>query len=168
MSDEPDTCQDCGRETDDLRLTSDSHPLGPNEFVCPECTAGPSLSPGDRVLDLVDRHDPDRDEGAMLVIEVHETRADEWLIEGLGMTVEEAAADEWSLATMDDSYDSAADDVAEVVFIEALDRKAGSRWFGKTPSELRALCENEGVTTYSYHAARLSRATSGNTVTLGP
>lgn len=110
------------------------------------------LQPGDVVVDRV----PADEESPMVVLAVHETRADSFIITSLGKTVAAAAYPEWPNPTIE-FYDADADDVAEVAFVRALDYVFGDRWRRWDVDRLRPrVRESPDLVVYTYHARRLA------------
>lgn len=115
---------------------------------------------GEYARDKVQVAKPDEDAGLVLVLAVHDERADEYAIEALeGMTVHEAAYN-WPLPSADvpEGYDAAADRVVEVAFCEGLDRRLGAAWVQTDAEGVLDLCERNDITTYTYHEQRLEPA----------
>lgn len=132
-----------------------------NSEVPPAADHLPEVGPGDRAFDALNEPDADETGEQVVVLEVHDVRADAFEITDLGLTVADAALD-WPPEDNDpiaDIYDPDADSVVEVVFTEGLERVWGPEWAAWEFEDLRERARgHEDVTVYHYHGARLSPA----------
>lgn len=131
----------------------------------PETRAGPSaeheseLEAGDFAYDHLDEPGPHSDGEELLVLEVHDVRADAFEITDLDLTVAEAAIG-WPANEPIDIYEPDGDCVVECVYVEGLDRVwPADEWREWDTDELRdRVLSRRDVSIYHFHGMRLAPA----------
>lgn len=118
-----------------------------------------TFEPGDRVYDKRQKSIPGEEANQLIVLDTHDTRAENFTINEDGSTLADLV-DDWppSRVSVDlpEDYNPDTDSVVEVVFIESLDHTFLGAWVEWSPDKINRLCSINDVPTYSYHAQRLT------------